>query len=73
MNAVGYSFASTKPVSTGEGGLMLYRDATTRSETLRWGVFGVGDDRGPATVPGLNAQMSELLLPALATIFHRAV
>lgn len=66
VDVTGYSFATGKPLSCGEGGLLLFRDPRARERALRWSRFGVGDDAdNPEQVPGLNFCISPALLPVL--------
>ena len=72
VEAVGLSFAASKPVSSGEGGLVLFRRPSLREACERWGRFGVGDNGSEAVVPGLNIAMSPLLEPALLASIEAA-
>ena len=65
VDAVGFSFASGKPMSCGEGGLVVFEDPSFREETLRWCRFGVGDNDVQTEVPGLNLRMSPALVDIL--------
>lgn len=73
VHAIGFSFAASKPVSTGEGGLMLFGRSELHRCASAWGRFGVGDEPGPPTVPGLNVAMSPALVPILEESVRVAV
>ncbi len=68
-DVVGVSFADGKPLSTGGGGLLLFRDSGLRDETVAWGTFGIrdgyGNCRSAPFIPGLDFRISRLLVPEL--------
>lgn len=63
---IGYSFSTGKPLSCGEGGLILFNNPQLRENALRWSRFGLGDyPYETQWIPGLNFCMSPALLPVL--------
>ncbi|WP_050030178.1 DegT/DnrJ/EryC1/StrS family aminotransferase [Verrucomicrobium sp. BvORR034] len=54
-----FSFNATKLLTTGEGGCLVYKDATLEDDLRRlrrWGMLEEGD----VTMPGANAMLSEI-------------
>lgn len=68
-DAVGLSFARGKPVTCGEGGLLVFHDGAHRESALRWARFGEGNEPGGPVPPGLNCRLS----PALVTVLRGSV
>jgi len=68
VQVVGYSFNSGKPVSCGQGGLLVFQSSDARDATEEWCQFGVSESRpnkSEIRFPGLNFGLSPALLPIL--------
>ena len=78
VDVIGYSFAKGKPLSCGEGGLLVFAEKSFCQDTFRWCNFGVGENDNCMQVPGLNFRMSPALVSVLrksydqfANLYHR--